>query len=593
VEDGRARLASRNGKDWTRRFPAVAAAAAALPVASAVLDGEVAWVRPDGTTSFQALQRAGRAAAEGELRYFVFDLLHLEGRDVTAVPLIERKEALRRHVRGRGPAFLAEVCRRGLEGSVSKHADAPYRGRRTRDWVKVRCGARQEMVLGGYVPHARDRSGVGALLMGTYDAEGRLRYAGRVGTGFTTASRRDLKRTLDAHARPASSFEGPVDARGEVRFVAPVLVAEVAFTEWTSDGRLRHPSFLGLREDKRAREVVREAPAPTNDGKARPPRARAARPVAGARGDPAPGRAAGREDVVLGVRLTNPDKVLWPAAGITKRDLALYYEAVAERMLPLVEGRPLMLLRCPDGSRRDCFHQKHLEGPAPKGLRTVPIAEHGARRAYATVASPQGLVALAQMGALELHVWGSRADRLERPDRVVFDLDPAPDVPFASVVSAARDLRDRLEALGLASFPATTGGKGLHVHVPIERVHAWEDVRRFARLVADRLVEAEPRRYVATASKARRAGRIYVDWLRNVRGATAVAPYSPRARDGATVATPLSWDEVTARLRPDRWTIATVPRRVAGRAADPWRRYGDVPGRLAPALERLETQGRS
>ncbi len=587
VEGGKARLVSRNGQDWTARFPRLAAAAASVPVRDAAIDGELVSVRPDGTTSFQDLQRALAEKGGERLRYYAFDLLHLDGKDLRGLPLLERKEALARilpkprarsrglllysrHVKGKGGRFHAEACRHGLEGIVSKLAAGVHRPRRTPEWRKVRCSERQEFVVAGYVPHSADARGIGALLLGyhdgVHDRRGGLRYAGRVGTGFSEAVRRDLKKRLDAHARETSPFaedpEGVGDSRG-VRWATPRLVGEVSFTEWTADGRLRHPSFLGLREDKPASDVVRErGPAPAASRSSSEP--------------------AGDGAAVAGVALTHPDKVLWPGQGVTKRALAAYYEAVAERMLPFVAERPLMLLRCPEGHGKACFFQKHLGEETPPGLRGVEIAERGGRKAYVAIDPArglEGLVSLVQRGVLEIHGWGSRADRVTAPDRVVFDLDPAPDVPFPRVVEAALEIRRRLKALGLASFAKTTGGKGLHVEAPLARVHDWRQVSEFARGIARALEAEEPDRYVSQASKAKRRGRIFVDWLRNARGATAVAPYSTRARPGATVATPLAWDEVKKGLRPERFTVETVPARVA-RRRDPWAGYHRLAQRL-------------
>jgi bifunctional non-homologous end joining protein LigD len=608
LEDGRARLLTRSGKDWTARFPSIAAAAAEIPARRALLDGELVVVGPDGRTSFQGLQGALSGDDPDSLRYYAFDLLHLGGWDLERATLLDRKAALRAllgagrgpvlysdHVRGQGPDFYRAACARGLEGVVSKRASAPYLHRRTRDWLKTRCSAGQEMVIGGYVVHSADPDAVGALVLGVHDASGRLRYAGRVGTGFDAATRRDLKRRLDALARDDSPFADPVPGRREVVFADPRLVGEVAFTEWTADGALRHPSFRGLREDKAAREVVREAPGPAPDETEDdvPTRARTAKraPAArrrGAEGGVPPTRprrdaaGGGASERVAGVALSNPDKVLWPDVRVTKRDLARYYEAVAERMVPYLAGRPLMLLRCPEGVGRPCFFQKHMAHAPPEGVRTVEIEEKSGRDLYLTVDGVTGVVALVQMGALELHGWGSRADRVERPDRIVFDLDPAPEVRFPRVVAAALDVRERLRALGLASFVKTTGGKGLHVEVPIARAHDWDRVKAFSRAFAERMVADAPREYVAGASKALRKGRIFVDWLRNGRGATAVVPYSTRARAGAPVATPLSWDEATPRLDPTRFTWRTVPKRVAS-TRDPWRDFGARAQRLPRA----------
>lgn len=593
LDDGRARLWSRGGLDWTARYPTIARAVEELPAREAVLDGELVAAKGRGPASFEALQ-APEGAAKRTLRYEVFDLLHLDGKEWKGEPLLARKEALARllrrakgpvrllpHVVGGGPRAYAKACRLGWEGIVSKKADAPYRSRRTPEWRKVRCGARQEMVIGGYVRHARDPQGIGALVLGVHDENGGLRYAGRVGTGFTVKSRRDLFRRLESLSRSTSPFADEAEGRrGEVQWVRPALVAEVAFTEWTRDGRLRHPSFLGLREDKPASDVVRERPETPGGASAFPPRRGSATRAAPPR-RPAGGRTPGGTAEVLGVSLRHTDRVLWPEAGVTKRGLAEYVSHVAKWMLPLVKDRPLMLLRCPEGWEKGCFVQKHLTGESPPGIAGVRV-EGASGPTTLAVRDERGLVSLVGLGAAEVHVWGSRADLPDRPDRVVFDLDPAPDVPFGRVVDAAREIRERLENEGLRSFAMTTGGKGLHVHVPLARVHDWETVRTYARSLAAALAAERPDVYVATASKAKRHGRIYVDALRNGRGATAVAPYSPRARRGAPVATPLAWAEVGPRLDPMDFTVTTVSARLRG--IDPWRAYAGLAQRLpAPA----------
>ncbi len=612
IDKGKAYLFSRNRIDWTSRLPHVARALGSLPVESAVVDGELVRMQADGTTHFQGLQEALSSQDDRELRYYAFDLLHLDGRDLTAVPLHLRKAALRgvvgraagpvrlsEHVVGNGVAFHEEACARGLEGIVSKRADGPHVGRRTLDWRKVRCGARQELVIGGFTAHSADPRSIGALLLGVHDAEGRLRFAGRVGTGFSARTRAELARSLGRTVRATSPFQGSVAVPG-ARWVDPVQVAEVTFTEWTRDGRLRHPVFVGLRADKSATSVVREdatnaraskdarddvpGDAPRRESRkpataVRPRRAETTPVTSWAGEAPTPG-----DLVIAGVHVTHPDRVLWPEQGITKRQLAAYYEAVAERLLANSADRPLMLYRCPSGRAAGCFFQKHVEGEPPRGVHVVQTAEEGGSGQCLTIDGREGLVSLVQMGALELHGWGARSDRPDRPDRIVFDLDPAPELPFLRVVDAAKELREGLESVGLRSFVKTTGGKGLHLEVPLVRAHTWETVKGFSRAVAEALVTHAPSRYVASASKKLRTGRIFIDWLRNGRGATSVLPYSTRARPGAPVATPLAWDEVNARLRPDRFTIETVPARVAGRSPDPWADFRAAAQRL-PSID--------
>ena len=584
LEGGRVRLLSRNDKDWTARLPAIAEAVARLPARAALLDGEAVVLQPDGTTSFQALQNVLGGEQRGELVYMVFDLLHRDGRDLRGLPLEERKAALRElipagkgagvirfsdHVIGGGAAFLRQACRLRLEGALSKRRDAPYRSGRGRDWLKVKCGRRQEVVIGGFTPPAGSRVGLGALLVGVYEGP-RLVYAGKVGTGFSTADLRSLTSKLRALEQRASPFE-PAPREKGARWVAPTLVGEVAFTEWTGDGKMRHPSFQGLREDKPAREVRREVEAAAPDGDSPPspapdpPRRRGAPDGRADRAAPARGGVA-----VAGITLTHPDRVYFPRPRLTKVDLAHYYEAVADRMLPHLADRPTTLVRCPDGIEGQCFYQRHAGADAAGGaVRRVKIA--GQQGEAIVLDSLPALIGAVQMGILEIHTWNATVARIETPDRVVFDLDPGPGVTWARVVEAARLVRRALEAVKLESFVKTSGGKGLHVVVPLAPV-GWDEAGTFAAAIAEALAEREPDRFTTRVAKAARPGRIYIDHLRNRRAASTVAAYSTRARPGAPVSTPLAWDELSPRLTADRLTVASLPARLA-KGDDPWARY--------------------
>jgi bifunctional non-homologous end joining protein LigD len=600
------RLLTRTGKDWTERFPAVAAAAAELPVEAALLDGEVVALAADGSSSFAALQQALGRHAGGPLVCYLFDLLHLDGIDLTACPLEQRKSLLARllaragrdetttlrfsdHVVGRGAEFHRQACRHGLEGVVSKRREAPYHPGRHRDWLKIRCSQRQELVIGGFTEPSGSRAGLGSLILGVYPVPGaaaqggKLAHAGRVGTGFDRRTLTALRGRLEALETDEAPFADPRAAaaggsRRGVHWVRPELVCEVAFTEWTADGVLRHPSFQGLREDEPAEEVVREMPV-----------ARAKKPEGPARGRQGAARRGGRRGStveVAGVRITHPERVLYPEPGVTKRDLAAYYAGVADRMLPHLAGRPLSLVRCPQGQPGDCFFQKHIDGSFPAAVRRIAVTEKGgARKTYAVADDRDALLSLVQMGVLELHTWGARADRLDRPDVLVFDLDPDEGLDWKHVVTGARAVRGLLAELGLTSFAKTTGGKGLHVVVPIERRTGWDEVREFTRGVAEAIVRAAPERFVATMSKAQRQGKVFIDYLRNARGATFIAPYSSRARPGATVAAPVSWDEI-GRLRPGGYTVTNLARRLARREADPWADWGSTRQSLTRAMRR-------
>jgi bifunctional non-homologous end joining protein LigD len=565
IEDGRARLFVRSGQDWTDRFGPVARACAALPLVAAWLDGEVVVLDGDGRSSFEALQAALGGEGRDRLCYVVFDLLHLDGADLRTLALEQRKQRLaalvRRadgdtlrygdHVVGRGAAFFRQACDHQLEGIVSKRRDAPHREGRYPDWRKTRCGAGGEFVIGGFTDPAGSRTGLGALLLGAHE-DGRLVYVGRVGTGFSDATLRDLRRRLDGLEQPASPFAPFPDVPPATHWTRPELVATVTFTNWTREQRLRHPVFVGLREDKPAAEVGRDQPV--------------------ARAAPAP-RRADETAVVEGVRLTHPDRVLWPEVEVTKIELARYYVGVAEWMLPHVARRPLAVVRGPRGYAGTTFFQKHLAAGMPQAVRGVRIRDEEGEQDHIVIDDVAGLVALVQMDVLEIHVWGTLADQVERPDRMVLDLDPDESIAWSFVVDAARAARLRLEHLGLRSFVKTTGGKGLHVVVPLARRHGWTEMKAFSRAVAADLARRLPDAFTINPVKAARRGKIYLDYLRNGRGATAVAAYSARARPGAPVSAPLAWEELEGPVRSGDFTVRTVPERLAALPADPW---GDV-----------------
>lgn len=566
IDHGRVQWRTRYGHDWTERFPSLARAASMLPVETAILDGEIVALRDDGVTSFQALQETVAQGSDAGLLAFMFDLLYLDGISLLGVGLLERKRllglllssapgdgALRyaEHLAGDAAPLLAEACRLGLEGLVAKRARAPYVSGRTKDWLKMKCKRRQEFIIAGFSEHG-DRSGcVGALVL-SLEESGRLRFAGKVGTGWSDAAARRLHERLDEIRQDRSPLaERPAGLEGTV-WVKPVLAAEVEFSEWTRDGVLRHPSFIGLREDRPPR-VVREVPLVEQ-----PP------------SQPSSRRGASLPATIAGVRLTNPDRVLYRAQGLTKRDIARYYESIAEFIMPHVAHRLITVVRCPEGHERDCFYQKHAARPVGEGIERIDVAEEDGRGTYLMVRSLAGLISLVQLGVLEIHVWGSRVDRLEQPDRLVMDLDPAPELGWHHVIAAARTVRLRLADLGLESLVKTTGGKGLHVVAPLVRRSGWEETKVFAEALAASIVGDEPERYTTSLAKVRRQGKIFIDYLRNVRGATAVAAYSTRARRGAPVSTPLAWDEIDA-MHPQELSVTTVPERLH-RLGDVWPR---------------------
>ncbi|MGC4089055.1 MAG: DNA ligase D [Polyangiaceae bacterium] len=575
IEAARVTLLSRNGKDWTDKLPSLAHTLAELQVEAALLDGELVALDENGLSDFQRLQNS-LGSGDDSLVYYAFDLLHLDGRDLSSLPLTERKALLRRAlsaaskpmaervrfsegVTGDGLQFFEKACALGLEGIVSKRAAAPYRPGRGRDWQKTKCDQRQEFVVVGHTEPGGSRSGLGALLLGLQRA-GELTYAGRVGTGFSEKSLRELVQRLTPLQRKTAPVVRPPSGaavRG-VHWVRPTLVAEVAFSGFTQDGLLRHPRFQGLREDKPAAEVELERP-----GARRPATKRSAPPKS-----------------LLSYPITHPDKLLYPEAGITKRDLLEYYALVAPRMLPHVANRPLTLVRCPNGWQKQCFFQKHPGRGLPQGLRSVTIRESEGKAPYLVLDDVMGLLALVQLGALEIHTWGSRADDLERPDQLVFDLDPDTVTPFSEVVACALRLRDLFNDARLESFVKTTGGKGLHVCVPIAPDHEWPVIKAFCKSLVDALVGEAPDKYVATQSKSKRRGKIFIDYLRNVRGATFVAPYSTRARENAPIAMPLRWEELSPDFRPGSFTLRSAAQRLDLLDTDPFEPMAKLHQRL-------------
>jgi bifunctional non-homologous end joining protein LigD len=571
IENGKTRLISRNGEDWTHRFPEIAALLDGLPVRDALLDGEIVALGKDGVSRFRGLQEALARGSTANLTYQLFDLLYLDGLDLAGADLGARKEALARllravgligsarvrytdHLVGQGPAFLEQACRLGLEGIISKRADEPYREGRSTRWLKVKCMRHEELVIGGYTDPGGSRLGFGALLLGAYRDDD-LIYVGRVGTGFSNRQLESLHRVLRQIEIPRSPFETPPAAVG-LHWVRPDLVAEVEFTEWTAAGLLRHPAFRGLREDRDPGEIRL------------PAGARSGSPVAGSASS---GAARRRLRVaVAGVTISHPERVIYPRQGVTKLALAHYYEDIADWILPHLSERPLSILRCPQGLEQECFFQKHPGQAMPRTIPRIEIAEKSGPKPYLFVRRARDLVELVQNGTLELHVWGSRVTDVERPDLLVLDLDPAPDVSWSRVLRAAFALRERLAALGLESFVRTTGGKGLHLVTPLIPTLGWDEVKAFARAIAEAHAHDDPRRFTADMSKSKRQGRIFIDYLRNGRGSTAIASYSTRAREGATVAVPLSWDELSPAVTSDRFDIENLRRRLDSLPADPW-----------------------
>ena len=581
IEKKAVRLYSRNSNDWTSRFPAIVEEIASVGIANGWLDGEIVALLPDGRSSFQTLQTMLSEGNEHGLIYYLFDVIYLNDVDLRSVPLQERKKLLKAildtthnklahlrfsdHIVGLGEKFYTEVCKLALEGMVSKQKGHGYHSGRSRDWVKIKCLKRQEFVIGGFTKGKR--VGFGALLLGVYDEEGQLVYCGRVGTGFNEKTLNDLRQHLASLVVDNSPFFKEVAAEHSknIQWVQPKLVAEVAFSEWTRGGLLRQPSFQGLREDKAPEEVVRE-----NYDKSH------STIKAITENYPALRTKGGRWEVA-GVRISNPNKILYPDPGLTKYELALYYEAISEYMLPYLVKRPLTLLRCPEGYQAQCFFQKHIiEESASSEIRRIAVNHKSNKNEYLVVGSVTGVIALVQMGVLEIHTWSAQIDRLEYPDRVVFDLDPDEGLPWEKVLLAAMTLHARLADLGLQSFVKTTGGKGLHIVAPIVRRNNWSDVEQFAKAIAREFVNSDPLSYTASMSKAAMREKIYIDYVRNTKGSTISVNYSTRAKPGAPVSVPLRWDELSPKIHSDYYNVVNILERIKSLKKDPWQAYKSV-----------------
>jgi bifunctional non-homologous end joining protein LigD len=590
IEHGKARLMTRNGHDWTARLRTLARQLERLPVEQAILDGELVALTAGGASSFRELQDALSRKQASQLAYELFDMVYLDGHDLSAVPLIERKQALLQlleaagygpggalrysdHVQGQGPAFFEQACTLGLEGIISKRADAPYRSGRSELWLKEKCTHQHaEFVVGGYAPPAGARIGFGALLLGTF-RDGQLEYAGRLGTGFSNRQLEQLHAELQKQEIAQSPFARPSSLPGSrgVHWVEPRLVVEVEYVERTRDGLLRQPSFVGVREDLEPEQITS-----SGDSLEEAARAGASRPTQHA--------TAGAVEIA-GTGLTHPERILYPEQGVTKLTLARYYEAIHEWVLPYLAHRPLVLLRCPEG-RQACFYQKHMGKTQARSVPRIAIREGKAVRDYVYVRSLADVVALVQHDVLELHPWGCQVEDIEHPDLLVFDLDPASEVAWEKVLRTARELRDRLQELHLKAFPRTTGGKGLHLVVPLCPQADWDTVKAFARMVVEQHARDEPSLFTTNMSKSKRRGKIYLDYLRNARGSTAIANYSPRARPGAPAAVPLRWDELSPAVRSDHYTVETLQRRLGALKADPWEGFFEAAVPLGEALRK-------
>jgi bifunctional non-homologous end joining protein LigD len=575
VHAGEVTLRTRNGLDWTAKFPDIANSLARLKVDSAIVDGEAVVLNREGQSDFQALQAALKNPKNVKPVLFAFDLPFCNGLDLRNTPLRERKGMLERvlkqssldpiirysdHVDGDGSAVIEKACHMSLEGIVSKRADAPYVSRRDASWLKSKCDHRQEFVIIGYTDPQGSRAGFGSLLLGVHDDQDRLVYAGRVGTGFDDGRLLDIHRQLKslAVAKPQTNVPPPAREQRAAHWVRPQLVGEVRFTGWTREGVLRHPAFIALRSDKPAKQIVREKPIEPEKAATKP------KPV---------------------TALTHPDKVFYPESGTTKQDLADYYQKAAQWMLPHVIGRPLALVRCPAGHAAKCFFQRNWSSTLPAAIDPVDVGQAGKKETHVAVHDIAGVISLVQIGVLEIHAWNCRSDDVEHPDQLVFDLDPGPDVAWAKVIEAVRLLNRTLTRLQLPTYLKTSGGKGLHLTIPIKPNIEWPAAKTFCETVAKDLV-VQSDLFVANMRKDLRGGKVYIDYHRNGRGATAVAPYSTRARAGAPVSMPISWSELGKLKSASQFTVEMAGRYLEKRKTDPWRGFAESRADLGKIISR-------
>jgi bifunctional non-homologous end joining protein LigD len=561
IDGGKARLLTRNALDWTARFRGIGDALAPLGLGSALIDGEIVAEDTAGISNLSHLQADLQAGRRDRFRYFAFDLLYCEGYDLTKATLLDRKQLLAQiiaglprgspirlseHLEADGPTMLAHTCRLGLEGIISKRKDLPYRPGRGHHWFKAKCMQSQEFVILGYVPSTAASGAVGSLALGYY-SDGGLVYAGRVGTGWSADVAISLRKELDKIRAGKPALGKPLPAGAEKKGVVwaePRLVCVVEYRDWSRDGMIRNASFKGLRDDKPAQDIALETPQKRSKARV--------------------------DTAAAGVKLTHPERILWAEPGITKQGLADFYTDIADWILPHVTNRVLSLLRCPSGTGAKCFFAKHPWAGLTDDVQRVAV---GTEEPMMTIDNLKGLLNLVQAGVVEIHPWGSPADNLEQPDRLIFDLDPGEDVPWSAVIAAALEVRGRLEAQGLKSFVKTTGGKGLHVVVALAPGAGWDEAKAFTKSVAEAMAKDAPDRYVATIAKRARHGRILIDYFRNDRGSTAVAAYSTRGSPQASVSTPLAWEELSERVRSDHFTVGNLRNRLEYLERDPWQGF--------------------
>ena len=579
IENGKAHLYTRNGNDWTSKMPQLSQALANVSLQSAWIDGEVLIPDANGIPDFQALQNAFDGKSTDTLVFYAFDLPYADGVDLRELPVVQRRERLQKVVEAassdqvrfseafeaKPDELIASACRLGFEGVIGKRKESAYVSRRSKDWIKLKCSHRQEFVIGGYTDPKGSRAGLGSLLLGVYDEAGTLQYAGNVGTGFSQTVLTDLYEKLYALKLTKSPFADPKTIVKKAHWVRPQLIAEVSFAEWTQEGRVRHAVFKGLRQDKSPSSVVHEKPQPMSPN--------------GASADCAVG----------GVRVSHADRVIDPSTGITKIDLLRYYETVAPLLMPHLKARPTSLVRAPEGVEGDLFFQKHWDVERAKGLRGIgELAQsvYPDHPPLLEVDSPTGLISAAQMNVVEFHTWNARKDRIARPDRITFDLDPGDGVLWEHMQEAATLVRVMLSELGLPAFLKTSGGKGLHIVVPIKRLHDWETVKGFSQAVVHHLARTLPQRFVAKSGPKNRVGKIFADYLRNGLGATTASAWTARARPGMGISVPVRWEELGKITSGAHWTVQSVGQRLRT-GNSPWSNYHEAAVSLSGAIKQL------
>ena len=580
LDGGQVKLLTRNGHDWSKKLPELCAALAALPVTSAWLDGEILVMDEEGRPDFQRLQNAFDAEVSAPIHYTLFDLLWLDGEDYRNKPLEQRRQALAQALRGNGDdrlrysedftddprSILDSACRLGLEGLIGKRAGSLYTGKRSSDWIKLKCKRRQEFVIVGYSEPKGSRSSFGALLLGLHDENGELRYAGKVGTGFSAASLKRLHQQFQPLQRKTCPLREPpkgAEAKG-VTWLRPELLGEVAFAEITREGRVRQAVFHGLRSDKPAEAIVEEKPK-------KAARAGATRPARSNSGN-----------VLEGVTVTHPERVVDPTSKLRKIDVARYYDKAAEYLLPWLADRPVSLVRAPDGVAGEQFFQRHASRTGIPGAEQLDPQLDPGHAPLLRIASAKALVGAAQMGALELHTWNAALDDLEKPDRFVLDLDPDPALPWQRMIEATQLTLTLLDELGLTAFLKTSGGKGMHILVPLQRHHGWDEVKDFAHAISRHMAQLMPDRFSAVSGPKNRVGKIFIDYLRNSRGASTVCVWSVRAREGLPVSVPISRHELPKLKAANQWTLASIDERLA--ASDPWADWAKTRQRLSAKM---------